>query len=218
VARAFFGLLQRREVVVPSARGWIVLGLLLAGAAWAALRGAQPFLAVNRPIGGDILVVEGWIPDYALREALYAFRSRPYRLLVTTGGPLPQGMIFSSYGTYADYAAASLKTLGLGADSLATVPAPESGRDRTYMEGIALRAWLQGRDPIRSVDLFSFSAHARRSRMLYRMALGKGMAVGVYSPRDWGYDPKTWWKTSNGFRRVSDEIIAYAYALILFRG
>jgi hypothetical protein len=50
------------------------------------------------------------------------------------------------------------------------------------------------------------------------MALGPGVAVGVLAPRDIGYEPAQWWKTSNGVRRVSDEIIAYLYAKLVFRG
>lgn len=215
-----FGLLRRREMVVPSLRGLVVAALVLAAGAFAFLRGAQPFLALNRPVGGDILVVEGWIPDYAMREALAAFRSRPYSLLVTTGGPLPQGTAYASYGNHARLAAVTLEGFGLTADSMAVVPSPEVTRDRTYQEGVSLREWLDGVGAARqakSVDVFSFSAHARRSRLLYAMALGPGVKVGVYSSRDQGYDPDRWWKSSNGVRKVCDEIIGYVYAKVFFR-
>jgi hypothetical protein len=205
-------------MVVPSLRGMLILSLAAAAAGWLLLTRLQPFLSVSSPVGGEVLVVEGWIPDYAMREALDAFRSRPYKLLLTTGGPLPQGMAYSSYGTHAQLAAASFKAFGLSGDSVVAVPSPEVGRDRTYQEGISLREWMRstGRS-FASVDLVSFSAHARRSRLLYRMALGKGVVVGVYAPRDVGYDPSAWWKTSNGVRRVTDEAIAYLYAKLWFR-
>ncbi|MDB5102650.1 MAG: hypothetical protein JWP91_339, partial [Fibrobacteres bacterium] len=56
-----FGLLRRREVVVPSLRGSILLAGIFLAVGWVFLKGVQPFLAVNRPIVGDILFVEGWI-------------------------------------------------------------------------------------------------------------------------------------------------------------
>ena len=215
----FFGLLRRREMVVPSLRGLLLLGLLMAAAVWLFLRNVQPFLAVNRPVGGEVLVVEGWIPDYAMREALAAFRSRPYKLMITTGGPMPQGMAFSAFGTYADFAAATMKDFGLDGDSLAAVPSRDVGRDRTYQEGVSVGEWLKAHPgAFTRMDLVSFSSHARRSRLLYRMALGSEVDVGVLAPRDIGYDPAAWWKTSNGVRRVSDEIIAYLYAKLVFRG
>jgi hypothetical protein len=216
-----FGLLRRRELVVPSLRGLVLAVLVLAAAAFAFLRGVHPFLAQSRPAKGDILVVEGWIPDYAMREALAAFRSRPYSLLVATGGPLPQGTAYASYGSHARLAAVTLEGFGLPADSIAEVPSPEVTRDRTYQEGISLRQWLNGEGAaykVRSVDVFSFSAHARRSRLLYAMALGPQVEVGVYASRDLGYDPERWWKSSNGVRKVGDEVIAYIYAKVFFRG
>jgi hypothetical protein len=214
----WFGMLRKREVVVPSPRGMLILALAAAAAGWILITRLQLFLAVNRPIGGEVLVVEGWIPDYAMREALLAFRSRPYKMIVTTGGPLPQGMAYSYYGTHAQLAAAFFRESGLSADSLTAVPSPEAGRDRTYQEGVSLREWMRstGRN-FASLDLVSFSTHARRSRLLYRMALGKGTGVGVYALRDAGYNPAIWWKTSNGFRRVSDEAVAYLYAKLWFR-
>jgi hypothetical protein len=40
--------------------------------------------------------------------------------------------------------------------------------------------------------------------------------VGVFAAKDLDYDPQRWWMSSNGFRMVMDEAIAYVYALLLF--
>ncbi len=212
------GMLRRREIVLPSLRGLLLLALAAAGCGRLILTHIQPFLALQQPRFGEILVVEGWIPDYALRQALAAFRSHHYETLLTTGGPLPQGMVFSSYGTYAQYAARTLQEWGMSADSLRAVPSPDVGRDRTYQEALSVAEWLRANGKrYTSLDLVSFSTHARRSRMLYGMALGESIRVGVYAPRDLEYDPRAWWKTSNGVRRVTDEVVAYLYAKLLFR-
>jgi hypothetical protein len=60
-----WGLLRRRECLVPTWRGWVVLALVVAGAIYAGIHGAYPFLAVNDPKPGGVLVVEGWAADYA---------------------------------------------------------------------------------------------------------------------------------------------------------
>lgn len=195
------------------------MALLAAGTFRLFLGWVHPFLAVDEPVGGEALVVEGWIPDYALAEALAAFRARPYRLLITTGGPVPQGMAYSYLGSYARLGAEALRAMGLPPDSVAEVPSPNVPKDRTYAEGVALRAWMDstGRR-FSSVDVFSIAAHARRSRLLFRKALGPDVRVGVYAPRDRFYDPEKWWKTSSGVRRVLDEWIAWNYARLLFRG
>src|SRR4051812_8155731 len=117
-------MLRKREMVVPSAKGFLILALALSAVGWFVLTRLQPFLAIERPIGGEVLVVEGWIPDYAMREALAEFRSRPYALLITTGGPLPQGMPYSSFRTHAQLAADFFLQAGLYPDSIVAVPSP----------------------------------------------------------------------------------------------
>jgi len=213
-----FSLLRRREAILPTWRGWLVLVILLAAGARGFLAWVHPFLAVTAPVGGEILAVEGWIPDYALRQALKEFRSRRYARLVTTGGPVPMGMAFSYQGNYARLAAATLRSFGLSPDSIVEIPSPPVRKDRTFTEGVAVAGWLKksGFD-CRSLDLFSFSTHARRSRLLYRLALGKGVRVGVFAPLDVDYDPDRWWTSSDGFRRVTDEWLAYLYAALIFR-
>lgn len=211
-------LLRRREMILPTWRGWLVLVFLLAAGARGFLAWVHPFLAANAPVGGEILVVEGWAPDYALRQALAEFRARHYARLVTTGGPVPQGMAFSYHGNYARLAAAILQSFGLSPDSISEAPSPEVRKDRTYAEGLAVAAWMRKTGvAYRSLDLFSFSTHARRSRLLYRLALGRGVRVGVFAARDVDYDPRRWWTSSDGFRRVTDEWIAYLYAALIFR-
>jgi hypothetical protein len=53
------GLLRRQECLLPTWRGWLLLllaGLLLATVA---VRKAQSFLAINDPVAGGALVIEG---------------------------------------------------------------------------------------------------------------------------------------------------------------
>lgn len=213
-----FGCLRRREVILPTWRGWTAMALLLSAATWAWLASVHPFLALHAPVGGEALVVEGWIPDYALRDALREFRARGYPILITTGGPIPEGTAISYQGNYAQLAAATLREFGLPADSIIAVPAPWVRKDRTYAEGAALAEWMRGQGRIlHSLDVYSFSAHARRSRLLYSLALGPRTRVGVLSGRDRDYDPERWWAASSGFRSVTDEWIAYLYAKFAFR-
>ena len=72
---------------------WVLTwkGRLLVLAAVAALtvilgRGAGAFLAITSPVGGQFLIVEGWMPTYAYREAAAQFkgiRGQPPELVVT---------------------------------------------------------------------------------------------------------------------------------------
>jgi len=213
----FFGLLKRRELVVPSLSGWALLLFALAVFLCLLVKNIHPFLAVEAPLGGQALVMEGWIPDYAQRAALEEFRSHHYRWLITTGGPLPPGTPYSDFDSYANLAGESLKAMGLGADSLLVVASQFAFKDRTYLEAVALRAWMREthRD-FPTLDVVSFSVHARRTRLVYAKALRGVARVGIYAPADLAYDSRRWWRASAGVRSVVDEAVGYLYARLWF--
>jgi len=50
------------------------------------LKGVYPFLAITHRVDANTLVVEGWIHDYAIREAVEEFRRGSYHQILTTGG------------------------------------------------------------------------------------------------------------------------------------
>src|SRR5882724_604665 len=127
-----FGLLCRRECVVPTLRGWLLLLLGFAAVILVIMRGIHPFLAVTDPTPGGVLVVEGWAPDHALKAAVVEFNHNHYEKVYVTGGPLIWGAPLSEYKTYAEGGAASLVKLGLSSNVVEAVPTKWVLRDRTY--------------------------------------------------------------------------------------
>jgi len=195
--------------------------LSLAGvlaASVALLRGVQPFLAVTEPVAADTLVVEGWCEDYVIATAWREFQKGGYTRLLVTGGPLDRGAPLSEYGTFAELSAALLRRWAPPGTPIIAVPGPRVDRDRTYSNALALRRWFEahGGMPER-LNLVTAGAHARRSRRMFAAALGGGTTVGVMAVPDPHYDPDRWWRSSPGFRTVTDELIAYLYAVTLFR-
>ena len=49
-------------------------------------------------IDADILIVEGWLPEYAIIKAIEVFNSGEYEVIVTTGDKLPADFNMHSYG------------------------------------------------------------------------------------------------------------------------
>jgi hypothetical protein len=213
-----WGLFRRRQCVVPTWRGWLVLALSLATLGIVSLRCIYPFLATNNPCSDGVMVVEGWDSDFTLDYVIAEFRRNHYDKIYVTGGPLEIGSFLSEYRTYAERGAATLVKMGLTTNEVQAVPAPFARQDRTYTAAVALRQWWRehGLAPT-TVNLMSEGPHARRSRLLYRKALGKEVQVGVTALQDRSYDPKHWWHSSAGFRNVVDESIAYLYAILFFR-
>src|SRR5262245_60512443 len=107
------GLVKRKEIWVPTWRGWLVSIAALSVLIWAALSTVIPFLAPTRPHYKGILVVEGWLPDYALGQAKKIFETNQYRLVLVTGGPIDHGIHISQAGDFARLGVGTLQHLGM---------------------------------------------------------------------------------------------------------
>jgi hypothetical protein len=63
------------------------------------IRCAFDYLSPNHPVvDADILVVEGWLPDSALKMAVREFHKGSYKMIITTGFPFRQGVLLGVEG------------------------------------------------------------------------------------------------------------------------
>ncbi len=210
-------LMKQRMCWRPTFTGWISILLLLAGAGWFAIQNLMPFLAPTQPVRGALLVVEGWAPDYALEQIPRILSEGGYKHLLVTGTEIERGSYILSQKSYAQLAANTLRRVGMPEEKLVVLPSARVERDRTYTTALEVRDWLRRTKSVEEVDVLSIGPHARRSWLLYKMALGQQWKVGVISFPRQEYDPNRWWKSSNGVRDVVDELVAYVYARVLFR-
>jgi uncharacterized SAM-binding protein YcdF (DUF218 family) len=192
--------------------------LLLIGLATGFVYGVYPFLAVTHRVDTDILVVEGWVHEYAIRSAISEFQSGHYQRVFTTGGPVAgMGGYTNDYNTSASLGAGRLKAAGLSPDFIQMVPSRVSERDRTYSAAVALRNWFREHHVIvHGVNVVTEDVHARRTRLLFQRAMGNHTAVGVIAVPNPDYDARRWWRYSEGVRDVVSESVAYLYARLLF--
>lgn len=206
-------LVCRRERWVLTAQGWLLAIVALLTLLFGGLANLEPFLATNAPIPAEVLVVEGWIADENVKQAIEEFQSHPYQKLVTTGGPLQVGFYLAEYKTFANLCAATLLKLNFSPDRLVAVPADFVVKDRTYASAIAFKQWLARSGlEIRAVNILTVGVHARRTQLLYKKALEPDVQVGILSTLDLDYDARRWWASSAGVRTVLSEAIGYLYA------
>ena len=71
-------------------QAWVVVLIAAATTFGLFLFRVYPFLAVTERVDADVLVVEGWVHDYAIRSAVEEFRRGSYHKLLTTGGPIAE--------------------------------------------------------------------------------------------------------------------------------
>ena len=170
------------------------------------------FLAKNDPLVTELLVVEGWLPDYALAAALREFRQGSYRQLITIGGSIPRGSYLCSCQTFAELAGITLTALGLEPEFLLAVPDRSTGNNRTYDAATALKEWLPSANlKIDSFNLLTLGTHSRRSWILFKNAFEPDIKIGAIAIVPLHYDPQQWWKSSEGARTIVSEFIAYLY-------
>jgi uncharacterized SAM-binding protein YcdF (DUF218 family) len=212
------GILVRKERWALSWRGRGVVAAIVLSILCLVLVSIQPFLAVTDRVGANVLVVEGWVHKYAIRTGAEEFKTGSYQRVFTTGGPVVGlGGYINDYQTAASVGADQLKKAGIPDESIQMVPSRVIGRDRTYSSAVALREWFRENNiTIQSINVVTEDAHARRTRLLFQRAFGKRVAVGIIAVPNPDYDPKHWWRYSEGLKDVFSEGIAYIYAKFFF--
>ena len=191
----------------------MIVGMTMLGTV--GVRNLYHFLAVSSPVGGQFLVVEGWLPTFAYREAAEEYRKGKYARVIAVGVMREDGVAGGDASE--DFGADQLVRFGVPREAISTASYSAIQRDRTFHAAMAVKEFLdkQGLHNT-SVDLITLGPHARRSRLLYEMALGRDVNVGVIAVEDWRIDPLHWWRNSEGARSVISETIGYAYARIFF--
>lgn len=213
-----WGVLTKRERWGLSWQGWLLLLLATVLLAGFILITVYPFLASTRRVDANVLVVEGWVHDYVIRGAVSEFKGNAYERVFSTGGPTTgSGGYTWDADTSASVGAGQLRAAGIPGQLVQMVPSHFIGRDRTYYSAITLRDWFhQHNMEVRSFNIVAESTHARRTWLLFQEAFGKSVKVGVIAIQNPDYNPGRWWQSSDGFREVVSEAIAYVYAKFFF--
>jgi len=214
---------RRRQIWLPTWQGALLLVVVVAAACLIALRNLANYLAAERPAttrdgrGASTLIVEGWLDEDGLDAAIAAIGRGRYERVVASGGPIDIWREGQSWPTYAERAADYLRRHGVTSIPVVAVAAPESAQDRTFLSAIVVREWLRRQGgKVDAVDLFSGGVHARRSRLVFQMAFGPEVDVGVFAAPPRRYALDRWWTTSDGVKAVLDEAIGFAWTTCCF--
>ncbi|HEY0550412.1 MAG TPA: YdcF family protein [Verrucomicrobiae bacterium] len=197
--------------------GRFLVLLLAAGAGFLVLLNLHDFLAVDAPVKTSVLVIEGWVPRYAVTNFV-AKVVNDYSDIYTTGGvTLADGKSRNDADTYASVTKTRLMRAGVPAAKLHVVPSWIVKRDRTYSSALALREWCRTNNvQLSAFNVVTLGPHARRSRLLHEKAFGKEVKVGIIALTNVEYDPDHWWRYSEGVKEVLSESAAYLYSRFFF--
>lgn len=208
-------LYRKTQIWLPTIWGWLFLLILILTLCVFGVRNIYAFLAPNEPVDAHTLVVEGWLAPQELDQAIQIFKSGGYSRVVTTGGPTkwPE----TKYGNYAVMAADYLAQHEVPRDMILAVPAPPSAQERTFLSAVMLRESAQKLGiKLDAFNLYSSGAHARRSRLLFHMALGNKVTVGLLEAKPNGYDSEAWWQSSEGVESILFQAIGLVWVKCCF--
>jgi len=209
-------LILRRETWVLTLHGWSILLFFIITLFSLSFTNLNSFLSLNSPVPADILVVEGWIPDDAIVLSIREFKKGNYRQIITTGGPVDRGFYLAQYKNFANLAAATCVKLGIETDKVIPVPSDNVIKNRTFASALALQDYIaQKQLNVKGINLYSYGPHTRRSWLIFQEVFKAKIPLGAIASIPTSYDQKNWWKSSEGFRVVIGEALAYLYVKVI---
>ncbi|KMP12152.1 hypothetical protein UR09_01760 [Candidatus Nitromaritima sp. SCGC AAA799-A02] len=207
--------IRERRILTPL--GWGTVFLVIGTLVLSIILNIYSFLAPTQPVQGDILVVEGWLPEYALDWVRKKFQNENRQLLVVTGGKLTVGYHLSKYKTWAHLGAETLREQGIRAEKILSIPSPDVQKDRTYATAVEVKKRLAEKSLTpQSIDVISFGPHSRRTWLMFKTVFQPQVQVGIIAIEPREYDSSRWWVSSAGVRTMISEVIAYLYARLIF--
>ena len=201
---------------IKNGRSRLRYGVLafLAGGLISFILFAHPFLAVTQRVDADVLVVEGWIPDYMLPQAAKEFHEGKYSLFLVSGlqnDPADQSASMPD----AMRTASRLEELGVPHTAVVPCPAPFARWLRTSKTARAVRekAAALGLKP-KGINVITAGPHARETWVAYQHVFGNAMPVGIVSIPKNNYPADRWWMSRQGLIWVPKDFLAWLKEVI----
>ena len=208
-------LLSKRPAWCLTVQGWCVVLATLNAVLLLLLFGSGSFLSPTVRVEADVLVVEGWLPDYALKDAVEEFHRGKYRYVITAGSPLLSGYYLSDRKTSADLAAETLIKVGMSSNSIVRAPGPLVLRGRSLAHAKAVAAWLETHDPLaKGINVYTIGVHSRRTWMTFKAVSNGRFPVGVIAHPDAAFDLNRWWTSSEGIKAITTEGLGYLWMFL----
>lgn len=211
-----FALFSKRTCWRPTLIGWLLILIGFVFVLRIAMVGAYYYLAVNNPVQSKTMIIEGWVPTYALKKAVSIYNEQNYDRLIVTGIPIVNFEFISPYRNTAEATILALRFYGI-TDTIYLANIPTNVFvDRTFHTAVAAKKLFDDNDWPHNFNIYSVGVHSRRSRYLFKKAFGKDYDIGIIAPRDRTFLPNSWWKSSKGLRQVSNELMATLFVQLFF--
>jgi hypothetical protein len=179
------------------------------------LLGFHDYLCVTKRVETDVLIIEAWLFPELLKQVPEEMAHGKYRYLIIAGTGMngERTINKSIFKSYPQYAEAQLHGDGMDPGKMVVLPTVEANTHKTYRTAMAVREWLTNNEPeIKSINVFSGGAHARKTYITYKRAFGSGYNIGIIAASIKHYNPHRWWLSFRGIRATAVLSAACLYA------
>ena len=153
-------------------------------------------LSKTSRVEANVLLVEGWLPPYAVELAYKEYIKSSYEQVITTGIRISGYYDVSMNGylvfythdisSHAELARNELISLGLDSSLVLAVPGKKVWINRTLSSALAFRDWLEASEiEVKGINIVTIGTHARRTWMTYNKILDKKYKIGIISLPDY---------------------------------
>jgi hypothetical protein len=178
----------------------------------------ESFLSLTQRLPPEVLAVEGWIGYDGIRAAAVEFQRHGYQYVVATGGLTSERWDRDRF-TYAEMAQNELIRSGVPPDRIIVAPANDNQTQRTYESALAAWRALQIRNiHPKTLNVFTWGPHARRSRLVFSKVARPDTNVGVIAWAPPGYQSAPWWHSSERARELLTETAGYLFEFLANSG
>jgi len=207
-------LFNKRQIWLPTLWGALLIITIVMSLLVGLWTHIAVYLAKTEPVPSPYLVVEGWLSEPALLQAVKEYKSAGYEFIITTGGPDTR-QIKPLYDNFADKSAAFIRSFDLDSDKVISIPTPASAQDRTYLSAVMVRHWFESQGITPSITVFSADVHARRTHYLYKKAFANS-TIGIIAAQATEFELQHWWQSSSGAKSVLTETAALLWLWCCF--
>ncbi len=208
------------KIIKKSKLKMFFISLILLTAFLTCFINLHSFLALNRPIATNTLVIEGWLFDYMLDYAVNEINQCDYQYIITVGckKKFKQSSVHYGYSSYADYVADKIIKKGIDSTKVFSVPFENIYIHQTYQSAISLKKWLKENKnlDISSVNVFTGGPHARKSYVIFKKNLKDICNIGIISCQIKHYNSRFWWSSIRGLKVTLRYFWGYIYALLFY--
>ena len=175
---------------------------------WLCIFPIKYYLVLNRPVKSEYLIVEFWISDYAMNEALNIFKKGLFDKLI-----VPVIVDNEIAGKEEKNYRQLIDDKGISQQKLEILKGPHINKHRTISQALMVEKWFMTKNyNPSSINVVTETVHGRKTLITYKRVFRKETKIGIYSVDTNQYDMDRWYFSPLAIKYTIKNFIGCFYA------